>query len=167
MLFLSWQCQKEDVDTVVEIDPELQKYVDAFVIEAKLRGMSIHVDNLILEYSDELDDLECGKCNNASLTNKSQKIVRINGSSQCWDFDQELEALVFHELGHCLLGRLHISDTLPNGDPKSMMIENDLTVYAPCKYVFGTSDECNNTHKRGYYVDELFDPATPLPSWAQ
>ena len=77
-----------------------------------------------------------------------------------------LEVLIFHELGHCVLGRLHQNDYLPNGDPKSLMIQNELDQYA-CVYDLSGDNDCNNLFKREYYLDELFDPTTPTPDWAQ
>ena len=40
---------------------------------------------------------------------------------------------------------------------------DDLTLYSPCAYPI--DDSCNQLYKRDYYLDELFDPATPVPGW--
>ena len=43
------------------------------------------------------------------------------------------------------------------------MYPDDLTLYSPCAYPI--DDSCNQLYKRDYYLDELFDPATPVPGW--
>ncbi len=159
-------CQKEEHSFVSEIHGDFKPMVDSFQMEAYRRGLRIDLTNLIVDYSTDLGETLCGQCNSREPLDKKQKIILINAHLVCWDHAQELEALIFHELGHCILRREHLSDTLPNGDPKSLMIDGDLTVYAPCRYVFGPVD-CNNVHKRKYYIDELFDPQVPVPDWAK
>lgn len=165
-LFLFLNCKKEEnLEPVLDIHPDFQPIVDLFKTEAAQRGLEIKMDNLILRYDSDLTETICGQCNSLADLNRVQKEIRVN-PDKCWDHSQELEALIFHELGHCILLRSHIADTLPNGDPESMMVENNLTVYAPCKYVLDDPANCNNVHKREYYIDELFDPQTPIPDWA-
>lgn len=165
-LSLFTYCQEDDpIQPIVDIHPDFQSIVDLFVLEATSRGKEIHIDNLILQYDQGLDQNTCGECNSLAGLNEVQKQIRVN-SDRCWQYDQELEALIFHELGHCILQRTHLSDTLPNGNPKSMMVGGDITIYAPCRYVLDDPANCNNLHKRQYYIDELFDPATPIPDWA-
>jgi len=165
-LFLFLQCKKEEtLEPVLGIHPDFQPIVDLFVSEAAQRGVEIKLDNLILRYDSDLSESICGQCNSLSDPDKVQKEIQVN-SDPCWVFSQELEALIFHELGHCILQRQHLADTLPNGDPKSMMVQSDITVYGPCRYVFDDPANCNNLHKREYYIDELFDPQTSIPEWA-
>jgi len=165
-LFLFLHCKKEETfDPVLDIHPDFQPIVDLFVSEAAQRGAEIKLDNLILRYDSDLTEAICGQCNSLADPDRFQKEIRVN-PDPCWDYSQELEALIFHELGHCILLRPHLADTLPNGDPKSMMVENNLLVFAPCKYVLDDPANCNNVHKREYYIDELFDPETPIPDWA-
>ena len=160
-------CKKEPFTPVFSIHEDFKSMIDTFRVESLRHGLSVDFNNLILDYNTKLEDDICGQCNSTSTgIDQLQKIVEISMNNHCWDHREELEALVFHELGHCLLGREHIMDTLPNGDPKSLMVAGNLTLYAPCKYVFGT-ENCNNLHKRSYYIQELFDPNTPIPSWAK
>lgn len=59
-------------------------------------------------------------------------------------------------MGHSVLSRQHVNDTLMNGDYKTMMFGgNQFDLY-------------NNftQERRDYYLDELFDPNTPPPSWS-
>lgn len=168
LLLISWSCSKdEDFVALYDVEPEYESMVELFVQEAASRGVVLTINNLILKSDDNLDPELCGLCNSLGDPAQLQKEVTINRGRGCWENPQELEALVFHELGHCVLGRGHLTDTLPNGDPKSMMINANLTVYAPCRYVFGQAEDCNNVHKRDYYLDELFDPNTAVPDWAK
>ncbi len=167
-LILSLQCRKAELFVpVYDVHPDFQVLVDKFISEAAQQGIVVSISNLILQYDTSLDMLICGECNSLGDPGKVQKQIRVNPNARCWEYAEELEALIFHELGHCILQRPHLADTLPNGDPKSMMIEGNLTVYAPCKYVIDLPENCNNVHKRTYYIQELFDPATPIPDWAK
>ena len=167
LLLFSLSCQKEKLIPIYAVHEDFQALIDSFLVEAAKRGMYLEIDNLILEY-DDLPISFCGKCNSLASSNSTQKIIGINANNRCWEQPSELEALIFHELGHCILGRSHATDTLPNGDPKSLMVDGNITLYAPCRYVFGPdASECNNVHKRTYYLDELFDPETPVPEWSK
>ncbi|NND32710.1 MAG: hypothetical protein HKN76_08980, partial [Saprospiraceae bacterium] len=161
ILYLFVSCHKNDAFIpVYDVDPAFEPFVSAFIREAASHGVPLEIKNLIMHYEDDLDHTLCGKCNSLAGGNTGQKEVRVRRGNGCWENNQELETLIFHELGHCILGRLHLSDTLPNGDPKSLMIESNLSVYAPCRYVFGQAEDCNNVHKRAYYINELFDLGT-------
>ncbi len=156
-----------DFVPVYDVPEAYQREVDKFIEEAAARGIDLTIDNLIIVDDPTLDVDLCGSCSSSDRRNDLQKTVRIN-ARHCWDNPQMKETLLFHELGHCILGRSHMADTLPNGDPKSLMVASNLTVYSPCVYVFGDStDHCNFVFKRAYYLDELFEPNTPVPPWAK
>lgn len=159
-------CSKDEDELIYNVPEEFQPIVEKFLEEASVRGFNYEITNLIITYSDELDIKYCGTCNSNIVNMSTQKIISIN-TSICWTNDLQKEALVFHELGHCFLGRDHDASLLPNGDPKSMMIEDDISVYSPCVYAFGDTDKCNFVFKREYYLDELFDEKTPIPDWAK
>jgi len=150
---------------VYSVPEELEGFVNSFRKEAAARGRNIEIHNLIIEFDSTMTGPFCGLCNSNSLDPDVQKIISVNPFLKCWYSYLEQEALFFHELGHCVLGRLHDNSRLPNGDPKSMMVESDPAVYAPCVYDLG--DPCNNTFKRPYYLDELFIETTPVPEWAK
>jgi hypothetical protein len=162
--FIALGCKDEERPSFTsQIDPALNKFVESFLSEAANRGLLLTADNLILKFDETLDEPVCGQCNSIE-TKKIQKIVQVNPSQLCAVYEDELEALIFHELGHCLLGRIHESSFLPSGDPKSLMIANDVSVYAPCRYPIN-GDDCDKRERRSYYVDELFNPSTPIPDW--
>lgn len=162
-------CSNEDaLDPTFEVPEALRFYVDAFYLEASKRGVNLEQDNLLVRYGALSEEALCGHCNSTNVFNSLQKIVTISNERnlQCWNNKETLEALIFHELGHCLLGRDHNNLLLPNGDPVSLMIQNSINQYTSCVYQFGDDDSCNFTFKRDYYLDELFNPQTPAPEWA-
>ena len=158
-------CTKAEFNPTYQVNEEFAHEVQSFFEEASSRGISVDTTNLILDFDESLSNVTCGECNSFNNAG-TQRRVGINPNLHCWDNQFEKEALIFHELGHCLLGRVHVSDTLPNGEPKSLMVSSNVSLYSPCKYVFGQVIDCNNVHKRDYYIDELFASETPVPTWA-
>ncbi len=152
-------------EPIYDVLEDLQIHIDTFLEEAAIRGHEFTINNLIIEYDPELAFSTCGLCNSHSKSNNIQKVIKINPSCTI-TYNEQIEALVFHELGHCFLGRQHNSDLLPNGDPKSIMTPGNFNLYAPCIYQIGEED-CNFTFKRDYYLDELFNESTPVPDWAK
>ena len=159
-------CQKEEAFTPIYDVPEaFQSIVEQFELEAKACGLEIEINNLIIKYDESVEYPYCATCNSKSMDHNIQKIILIN-PDKWWLNDFAKEALIFHELGHCILGRDHDNSLLPNGDPKSMMVENNILVYSPCIYAIGGNNDCNFTFKRDYYISELFDENTVIPEWA-
>jgi len=153
---------KKKIDFVYRVPQELEPYVQKFISEAKSRGRDIVINNLIIQYENSPSFPYCAASNVISSGNDVQKIVTVNGHA-CWQNNAQLETLIFHELGHCILGRDHDMSLLPKGDAKSIMYTGDLTMYSPCVYALG--DSCNKLYRRTYYIDELFNPSTPVPPW--
>ncbi len=167
LLFIfALSCQKQSLEpTVYQIDKDLQSYVTTFAEEAKKRGIEIKYENLIMVFDSTSENL-CGKCSKQPL--EGQRTIKIKKDFLCWKGvpNQNKEALVFHELGHCLLGRVHRDDLLPNGADASLMNSNSFGPYQPCIYAIDGKD-CNRTTRRSYYVDELFNEKTSIPEWGK
>ncbi len=136
--------EEENTDPV--INSELQEYVDQFVTEAEERGVEISLDNLVVQFG-SLEEL-CG------FGRSSPPVVTID--PDCWVGLPSVpkEILMYHELGHALLGRSHTSEKLPNGDWASMMYEDPTILYN--EYTI---------EKRAYYSDELFRTIDEMPYW--
>ena len=79
--------------------------------------------------------------------------LEINIDPEFWAIasDVEKEEVVFHELGHCILGRDHEETVLEEGIPKSIMFP----------YVF----EWEYQNYRSYYVAELKNENTVLTDY--
>jgi hypothetical protein len=147
---------------VYRVPQEFEPIIQKFITEAGTRGHAITISNLIIQYDYSPSFQYCAVSNIISSRNDAQKIITINGHP-CWLNSAQLETLIFHELAHCVLGRNHDMSLMPKGYPKSIMYTGDLTMYSPC--VYALSDSCNKAYRRTYYIDELFNSATPMPAW--
>jgi hypothetical protein len=163
LIILTLGCGKKN-NFVYDVPAEFEPYVQKFISEAKARGQNITIHNLIIKYDATASSLYCATSNVISSQNDVQKIISIN-PQQCWQNYVQLETLIFHELGHCILGRNHDMSLMPKGDPKTLMYPDNITVYSPCVYNIG--NPCDFLYRRPYYIDELFNPSTPVPDWAK
>jgi len=108
------------------VDSAFTDYLQRFEDEAATRGryFDLHKTGLIIEFG----NLKGGY---AGLTHYENPI-RIEIDQKYWNAitkyagsDLMKEDLIFHELGHGLLGRKHLNSTLENGDWKSIMCGGD------------------------------------------
>ena len=137
-----------------KVDSAFADYLQRFENEGATRGHTFNVekDGLIIQFGTLTGDV-------AGLTHYETPI-RIEIDKTYWDAisktagaDLMKEDLLFHELGHGLLGRKHLNDTLENGDWKSIMCGGDK--------VNNRSWNINyRGERRKYYLDELFDEKT-------
>ena len=166
-LIFTISCQEQLLEpTIYQIDKDLQPYVATFAEEARKRGIEIKYENLIMVF-DSSSEILCGKC--SKQPPEGQRTIKIKKDFFCWKGvpNQNREAIVFHELGHCLLGRNHRDDLLPNGADISLMYSKSYGPYQPCVYDIGGPTDCNKTARRNYYVDELFNEKTNVPTWGK
>lgn len=147
------------------VPADVESYVKAFLEEASKRNVSVSAENLIVTFGTAQKEDICGQC---VLEPGKTPQITLNNDAFCWQqaSQQERECLVFHELAHCLLKREHKADKFPNGAYVSLMNPNDVAVYATCHYPIG-GDECDKRARREYYINELFDPSTPTPTWGK
>ncbi len=153
-----------DTDTdpidVYQVPAAIEPFVERFVQEAAARGISLNVTNLVVEIgllTDEDEDV-AGTCTNGGLTTP---LIRLDTTKNWWsNGDMIREEVIFHEFGHCLLGRPHQDDVLPNGDFASIM-----RTKSPGLYAFYEFLDVNLSYKRDYYLSELFDEFTDPPCW--
>jgi len=167
-LLLIVACKKEKNITVetetrknVYIVPGLEKYVDRFFAEAKKRGLSLNENDLEVVFQDVR-----GFCGYGYPNYQNTNLRRVEIDPGCWKDQREnwKEALMFHELGHAVLRRIHFNSVLPNGLAKSMMCGTGID-YNKCSDQHGTTLYSSFTPKlRDYYLDELFDSTTPEPA---
>lgn len=142
------------------VDSAFADYLQRFENEGASRGHMFNpqATGLIIEFGNLSN-------NDAGLTHYETPI-RIQIDKTYWDAlagtageDLMKEDLIFHELGHGLLGRDHINTTLANGDWKSIMCGGTMV-----------NNRAWNINYRGirrkYYIDELFDQSTPAPDFA-
>jgi hypothetical protein len=178
LLYILLVCQiiacKTDVavaPTIYQVSKEIEVYVDKFIEEAKIRGREFKKENLLAEFG-TIDKVGvCGQCSQANANaDKFQKKITIVKNNNCWTTasEESKEALIFHELGHCWLGRIpHNDNVFPNGSPVSIMNSSNENPYGICQYDISNNGECDKRPRRKYYIDELFDEKTALPVWGK
>ena len=123
---------------------ELDPYFFKFEQEASARGLTIDLKELgvsghIVAITDEHI---AGKCKHSD-TNPAMVMVDQEFWSSAHDLHKEY--VIFHELGHCVLGRTHLNETLETGACKSIMASDNRV----CGFDYSVEN-------RKYYLDELF-----------
>ncbi len=130
------------------VDSKLSVYIVSFKEEASKRNITIDDSRLKLSF---------GYTHGAAaVTDHSLSSIVIDSTTINWK--KNPEEVIYHEFGHLFLHRGHddsiLIDTLGNEVPKSIM-----STKASVKY-------SKNVSRRPYYLDELFNPNTPKPLWA-
>lgn len=163
LLVILFNCgEEESFIAQYQVEEEAKTHVSNFFAEAKARGFSLDTSNLIVRFKRDLNsnigDPICGNAR-GSLTNNQQNIINVDPECLAWRHSElSREILIFHELGHTFLERIHQNNLFPNGDYKSIMFGGNWNVLR-----YYTED----LNKRAYYLNELFDPATTVPDWAK
>lgn len=147
------------------VHPDFIPYVDRFVHEANIRGKNENgvMNSIMKELSVTYDPFlyESGYCGYGTPMQGilSGPTVVISNHDDCWEIFSEVrrEIFMFHELGHAVLRRPHLNDSLPNGDIKSIMNAD---------FWYKTYSDTSSAKKQ-YYLDELFDLETAVPGWAE
>ena len=128
-----------------DIETELQVHFDNFVVEAEANGVAISLDEI--DIGAYLENIETrgtlGQCKSYS---DGSKQVAIDLPFWNRASDLEREYVVFHELGHCILGREHSDEKDANGICMSIMQSGD----NDCSGIY-TSENRNSL------LNELFD----------
>lgn len=152
-------CDDDSTDIIYNVPDEVQPFIDKFIEEATNRGQELKIDNLIVELTSPVENagqFVCG-VTYGEVVNLPQNLIQIDTQCLAWRHSElSKEVLVFHELGHAILLRQHRTDRLPNFDFASIMLSSSWNI--DDFYVFDLT-------KREYYIDELFDPSTPVPDW--
>jgi hypothetical protein len=146
LLLFAVACSKDD-----DLTSDLWVYADRFFNEAEKRNIHLDKSTVIIKFVDKAEIAPF-----AGYGDHNPPVVRI--AREYWFNYTEVqkEILMFHELGHAVLGRLHANDMLADCvHYKSMMLSgNQFVVY-----------DQETDEKRDYYIDELFDPSTASPAW--
>lgn len=106
--------------TPTAVEPDLRPYYDAFTASSSQLGGVLHSGLVDVEWADTLDsgdvpqgDHTIGLCSYYQYSDGSVashvQILRQPSDGIDWDTIQ-LETVVYHELGHCLLGLGHTPD---------------------------------------------------------
>ncbi len=148
--------QERGAEGRYDVDPALEPYVQAFVDEGAKRGHEIDFSEsgLKIEFSDRQLEFAGGFCYVGDYHIVINKSVWQDG------FEDYKTRLIFHELGHCELNRSHKNDRFANQVWKSLMRGDPLNPAERRIPVPFTG------FRKEYYIDELFDPGTSTPGWA-
>ena len=117
---LAIACEKESNSLQLTVDEAFQPYFEAFEAAGAARGLSIDLnsEDIGAVFTDDLEVQTAGKCTSFS---SGARIIYIN--QRTWNFRTEMEKefLIFHELGHCYLDRVHLDEADDNGFCVSIM----------------------------------------------
>jgi hypothetical protein len=143
-------CQKDffeaESPTIIESDiaNELLPYFSSFENEARKHGININYEsaNVTAEIQLINDGNVAGTC-----TTNGHDLRHIVIDQSFWNSASNLlrEMVVFHELGHCILGRGHTEGSFQNGICRSIMRSG-----------LGSCQDAYNLPNRDYYIEELF-----------
>lgn len=137
-----------------ENNPEFTPYIQAFLEEGAKRVE--HLEGRISRMNIKFGDLAEGIDGSCKRKGKNS-LITIDGSIWRRLDSLQKQALIFHEMGHCLLGRKHTNQELPRGECASLMVEKQDT--STCYYNFYANEW------RAYYLDELFAENIGIPEW--
>ena len=137
-------CGKHEDDKtadVLSVGAPFTSYVTGFEAVSIEQGAAVKVTNLVIQFGPVQQENERGAC---EITPGQTPTIVVNRAK--WDrlTDLEREEFLYHELGHCVLRRLHKAtlDT-SSGNPLSIM------------HPVGLDGRLYNTH-RDTYLHELF-----------
>lgn len=142
LMTLAWSCSQENNN---EIEAELQIHFDNFADEANARGVNVSLEDLdISGYVEHIEQRgTLGQCK--SYSDGSKQVVIDEPYWNRVD-ENEREYLVFHELGHCILGREHLDTKDENGICTSIMQSGD----GDCRGIYDLTN-------REQLLQELFE----------
>jgi len=149
VILLSLLACDDELDNITVIPAELQTYFDLFKTEAALRGVEIDYTGMKVYYHDFSSPTQTGD------SNRDKMRIRLDSSNA--SFQKEPQRIIFHELGHLLLDRRHDDSRMG----KRELVKSFMNCCYPPKPGYETIPEMQK-----YYLDELFDPNTPTPDWA-
>jgi hypothetical protein len=153
---MSISCSRIHVK-VVRIDPAFTSYVDDFVSDGAIVGYNVVIDDLIIEFTNNLTQETLGQCQFGDEYNTP--VITID--SQDWpnETDEYRKIVLYHELGHCQLNRQHVTTG-------TILQSNCSATSIMYPYIQDTTNMYSENWN--WYVKELFypntwDPISQLP----
>lgn len=115
--------------------------MEEFIVDAVHYNHPLVIDNLVIVYKD-LEPTVGGTC---LLNGVNTPLITINSAIFYNVTKITQKMILYHELGHCVLGREHNDVNLPSGLPASIM--NSWII-----------DDIYFIQHEDYYLNELFNP---------
>ena len=136
-------CEPE-FEVIHVVDAPLQNYFDRFVDEAAARGLDVlYATSQVNATIGEIDKPNViGQC---SWNQAHEHNIVLDQDYWRTANDMQREFLVFHELGHCVLGRDHVDDADANNHCISIMSSGT----GDCRVVYSQNN-------RNRLLNELF-----------
>jgi hypothetical protein len=136
------------------------QYLNRFVSLATAHGITVDTSKLTIAYDSSLTALNIlGTCSRGYNVNGTIAVSSVRLNKSYWEAwynagrKSELEQLIFHEFGHCLLNRNHNDATVASTDYGSQVEVSIMSSY----HISSNLYEYNYT----YYIDELYVLYTP------
>lgn len=144
VLLTTMACSEEEPYMMEEyIDIEMIPYFYTFEEEGRERGVEVRFDESgITALFDRIDGSIAGQCTSNEL---GLREIKVDQTYWRRASDLERELVIFHELGHCYLGRAHLDDSDAGGRCTSLMNSG----LGNCRSAYSSST-------REDYLDELF-----------
>lgn len=132
----------------MQIDAPFVDFVSNFEQSAAAEGKSIAINDLVLTFGSTPNLNETGVCMWAE--NETPQII-IN--ERIWNTlnDYDKQEVIFHELGHCVLRRIHHNSTM-------LGYNGTMTIAESIMYPYRIAGSVYRDHMMHYH-DELFDSA--------
>ncbi len=146
-------CQKPNDPAPYIVPSEYEPYLSSFLNEGAKRGQ-------VFDLKKDGITIKTTKLNGfMGYTTAETRTIEIDPS---WSTSNEFtkQVVIFHELGHLLLKRVHAFYYLPNGEAGSLMWTSENN---PDK---ATSVMFKGTLRQKYYLDELFDSKVTNPDYS-
>lgn len=110
----------QEIPRRFQVPASVMPYIIEFELQATLHGKNIKIDDLIVKIKPEIaSNSAVGLC----YYSANGSTPEIHLLEWYWNLASDIhrENLVFHELGHCILGRKHDNDIGLSGVPESIM----------------------------------------------
>ncbi len=163
VIFIS--CKKESREDHINSFPvEVRQYVRDFIKEGHNRGIKLDIAKIHhIVLTGAITDVNSDNGSHAAgyyCHHKDKKhhleghSIYLDTTSNSW-LNSYRREMIFHELGHGLLHREHLTGKMPNGEDLISIMDGK-SVENIHNYIF----------RQEYYYDELFGKVNSFPSWA-
>lgn len=141
----------------VSIDPMLQPYVNRFVADAASVGRTIDITNLIVQFAPDLGSDSLGETVGDCMVQYYEgnvygtPTILIDRPFFEGTDEWSRHTVMYHEMGHCVLFRVHRFDWLSIYGPD--LVEHSIAASIMWPYVIASADA---QMFENYYISEMF-----------
>lgn len=130
-----------------------ETYLQPFLKQAESYGVRTHNYPLTVVYVDELENPDKVGEQIAGLSVLDDLTIYFNVNHEYWKNENSRIVLVYHELAHYLLSKMHVDESKSCDIPFSIMsLWNEEA--SPQQFEYWTSGEWHNMED--YYMEEIF-----------